>query len=343
MSPQFVDFNGDGKLDIVAGTFDGSPHVAFGTDKGFKQPEQILDRNGERIMFNQFWNFDTKKWDETNRCDPQGSKLASAHLTSAVAIDWDGDGDLDLLLGDHKNGYVFLRRNEGTAKQPAFAAKNEVVLAAGKPMVVPGTVATMRLVDWNRDGLLDLACGSMGDAYNMDEGGGVYVFLNTGTKQATAFGEPIVLVPPSRKTSVDGPARPDSGIYMDFGDHDGDGDPDLIVGGYSHWSLEMPALTNEQKSRIKELKAQLAEVDKQSKVLLQAMEAATKGLDETAADKKREEVLATQKEARVALGQKRAAIQDELDPLTPGMKRNSFVWIYENASATARPASSGKQ
>ena len=72
-SPVFRDMNGDGQLDIVAGTFDGSPHVAFGTDKGWQQPEQILEANGERIVFNQFWNFDTKKWEKTTRSDLPGA------------------------------------------------------------------------------------------------------------------------------------------------------------------------------------------------------------------------------------------------------------------------------
>ena len=175
MSPQFVDFDADGHLDIVAGTFDGSPHVALGGEKGWKQPVQILDREGQRILLNQFWNFDTKKWDNTTRCDLDGHKLGTGHLTSAVAIDWDGNGVLDLLLGDHSSGHIYRRMNEGSAAEPKFASKNVPIEAAGKPIDVPGTVATMRLVDWNRDGLLDLLCGGMGDAYGEDEGGGVYL------------------------------------------------------------------------------------------------------------------------------------------------------------------------
>ena len=88
MSPQFVDFNGDGKLDIVAGTFDGSPHVAYATDKGWKQPEQILDRSGARIMANEFWNFDTKKWDSTTRCDPEGVRAECSRNCSMTMSLW---------------------------------------------------------------------------------------------------------------------------------------------------------------------------------------------------------------------------------------------------------------
>ncbi|MEZ5966128.1 MAG: FG-GAP-like repeat-containing protein [Planctomycetota bacterium] len=330
MSPQFVDFNGDGHLDIVAGTFDGSPHVALGTGKGFRQPKQILDRDDQRIVLNQFWNYDTKKWDSTRRCDG-AYDVMEGHLTSALAVDFDGDGDLDLLLGDHDaGGYVFLRINEGTGADHAFATKNTLVLAGGQPLRVPGTVATMRLVDWNRDGLWDLACGSMGDAYQTSPGGGVYVYLNTGTEKVPAFGAPLVLIGPSSKQSVDGPERPDSGIYMDFGDADGDGDLDVLVGGYSHWLPKPRQLSAAEQRRVAALKAELEELDAKLDVLGEAVAKATENLDDEAAAKERAKLLKAQGAERSALAKQRTRLQNEHDELEPGPKRVSYTWLYEN-------------
>ena len=51
MSPQFVDFDGDGDDDIVGGIFDGSPHVSFWDNdrEGYLQPVGILDKDGEHL------------------------------------------------------------------------------------------------------------------------------------------------------------------------------------------------------------------------------------------------------------------------------------------------------
>lgn len=353
MSPQFVDFDADGSLDIVAGIFDGSPHLVRGSKAGWGQPEQILDRDGHRIALNQYWNFDAKKWDRTTAHDTketgeqrkqrQQARAASekkavredlsdfGHLTSAIAFDLDGNGTLDLLLGDHASGHVYYRLNQGTAQKPMFTTINEPLLADGKPIDVPGTVATMRLVDWNRDGLVDLACGGMGDAYQNGEGGGVYVYLNVGTAKAPKFAAPITLLEPSKKSASE-PTRPDSGIYMDFGDNDGDGDLDMIVGGYSHWTPKSVELTDEQKQRAEQLKTELAKFDKDSQAFYERVDKALAGLDEAAADKKRTELFAETRDERTNLGKRRQAAQKELEALVPGPKRESFVWLYENVT-----------
>jgi len=344
MSPQFVDFDGDGRLDIVAGIFDGSPHLVRGTEKGWGKPEQILDSKGDRIVLNAFWNFDKKQWVETHDYDAAGHSAGGnggkAHMTSAVAFDWDGDGDLDLLLGDHSSGRIFRRINEGTAKAPEFSLENEPVHAGGKPIDVPGTVATMRLVDWNKDGLLDLACGGMGDAYGVDEGAGVYVYMNTGTKAAPAFAAPITLLQPSKKGGTE-PTRPDSGIYMDFGDHDGDGDLDMVVGGYSHWQPKAVELSAEQKARVAELQAQIADLEAAVQKVYQEIEEALKGLDEAAADEKRTALFKERRPEMTTQNKQRMELTKELEPLVPGPKRRTFVWLYENVS-DAKTASAAK-
>ncbi|MBL8733025.1 MAG: VCBS repeat-containing protein [Planctomycetes bacterium] len=336
MSPQFVDFDADGKLDIVAGIFDGSPHLVRGSAQGWQAPEQILDRNGARIVFNQFWNFDTKKWDSTHAHDAPGHQR-EGHLTSAVAFDWDGDGDLDLLLGDHSTGRVFLRRNEGSATQPRFATVNEPVLANGKPIDVPGTVATLRLVDWNHDGLLDLAAGGMGDVYGQNPGGGVCIFLNVGSKTRTSYAAPVTLLEPSQKGAHE-PTRPDSGLYMDFGDLDADGDLDLIVGGYSHWTPVPRELSADEKQRATELEAQIAAADKDYQALFEPINKAIEGLEGEAQEKKYTELYAAQKDAFAAVGKRRQALQTELESLIPAPKRESFVWFYEHLAGKAAPA-----
>lgn len=340
MSPQFVDFDADGKLDIVAGIFDGSPHLVRGTDKGWGAPEQIFDQDGQRIVLNQFWNFDTKKWDTTSRHDAAGH-VDEGHLTSAIAFDFDGDGDLDLVLGDHRTGHVYTRRNVGTRQQPKFATVNELLMADGKPIDVPGTVATLRLVDWNRDGRMDLACGSMGDAYGNDAGGGVWVFLDRGAGKAAEFGAPIQLLERSKKGGTE-PTRPDSGLYMDFGDHDGDGDLDMVVGGYSHWTPKPRELSAAETKRVGELKADIAKVDGEMQALEQSIDEAAKGLQGEAADAKRNELYTANRDKFSAIGKRRQALQQELDPLVPGAKRETFVWLYENTGGAAEASATRK-
>ena len=332
MSPQFVDFDRDGQLDIVAGIFDGSPHLARGSKQGFAAPEQILDKNGERIVLNAFWNFDKKQWDDTHRFDAPGTAPDGAHATSAVVFDVDGDGDLDLLLGDHKSGNVYVRHNEGGAGAPSFGTVNTRLLAGKTPIDVPGTVATLRLFDWDRDGRTDLLVGSMGDPYGKGDGGGVFWFRNDGTDQAASFASAVTLIPISKKSAIDAPDRPDVGLYLDAGDVDGDGDPDLVVGAYSNWTPKAKVLTAEQQQRATAIRAELAKLGAELDALNDAAQKGIEGLPEEEAAKRYTAAYQAQKKERDANREARAPLDKELGELVPAAQRRSFVWLYTNTT-----------
>ncbi|MEO0480869.1 MAG: FG-GAP-like repeat-containing protein [Planctomycetota bacterium] len=334
MSPQFVDFNGDGSMDIVAGIFDGSPHVAFGDGEHWSQPVQILDEDGHRIVMNQFWNFDEKKWDSTDRCNADG-QTENGHLTSAWAVDYDGDGDHDLLLGDHDAGMMMLRRNNGTNAEPRFATTNEWVHAAGEPLNLDGDVATMRMVDWNGDGRDDLVVSSIeGVAGFGSNKAAVLVYLDEGEGDAVELGEASVLLHVDSSAQA-GPQHPSRGFYAEPFDYDGDGDLDLVVGGQAVYEPQGRELSDEEKQKVEDLRSQIADIDQQKSEFLQALQEEAGDMSTEEGRKKHEELFLARQDEYSAFWEKQRPLQEQLGELVPGTKRETFVWLYENVTGSS--------
>ncbi len=334
MGSQFVDFNGDGHLDYLSATFDGSPHISYGSPEGFAKPERLKDAQGNRILISYFWNYEDRQHQKIGRSMPDG-KPAGERCISAVAFDWDDDGDFDLLLGSYEKGHLYRQMNEGTNAEPKFTGKNIPVMAGAKPFALPTKMTAPRLVDWDSDGDLDLIAGSFGDSYGQNaKGGGVYLALNNGTKGKPSFGALTTLIPPSPKGQTK-PTRPDSGLYADAVDYDGDGDLDLVVGGYSMWTPKARKLTDDEKAEVARLRKEQRQVMNRLSELTTKLNAeaaeATAGLDRKSQEyrTKRSAVYTKHRKETSAFAKESQALTKKIQALVPAPQQKSFVWLYE--------------
>jgi hypothetical protein len=132
--------------------------------------------------------------------------------SSPALADLDGDGDLDLVVGnklepdDRRGGVLHLFRNTGTARSPSFRA-------AGRIDVAPGFQLAPAFGDLDGDGDLDLVLGSWRDE--------VMLYVNEGSRTEPRFAPAPSLLVQLTRGSHTAPA---------LADLDGDGDLDLLVG-----------------------------------------------------------------------------------------------------------------
>jgi len=188
--------------------------------------------SGRYVPGTVYWFRGTKDFSTFARREELLPAAAANDLSLAMAtantVDWDGDADLDLLIGNVK-GEVFLSRNEGTKTEPRFESRDRV-LADGAPMKVV-LKSDPWPVDWDADGRLDLLVG--------DEAGDVSFFRGRG---GGTFDQGLSLftgerVDPERTSSearrrLDDRGRviPGYRLRLATADWNADGKLDLLIG-----------------------------------------------------------------------------------------------------------------
>ena len=143
------------------------------------------------IYYYKYLGFSDKRkapvYDSARHLLKQNSLLKGGSLVVPAMVDWDGDGNIDIVSGNSM-GQILFFRNIGDNLIPQFVA-GEPLMAGGKEIhIQPGYGEDIQgplesrwgytcpnVIDWNNDGLYDIVMG--------DSRGKHSVYLNKGTQQ----------------------------------------------------------------------------------------------------------------------------------------------------------------
>ncbi len=217
-----MDLDGDGHRDVISGSFPGELYVFRGaSDATFAKAEKIQNKRGE--------------------------DLHVGRATVPYAVDWEGDGDLDLVVGDIEGNINLVLNESGDATLKLGDAKE--LMSDASVIRVGGGDSGPVVEDWDGDGRHDLIVGT-GD-------GSVLFYKNFSRRGAPLLKAPRVLVGCSReypagKGNATSPCGSRSKIAV--GDWNGDGKVDIVLGDFRMVKPYMADLTKEQAARRDELR-----------------------------------------------------------------------------------------
>jgi hypothetical protein len=286
-----VDIDGDGRHDILSGSYSrmdkdmaGLFQVLYGQADGtFRKAEVLKGSDGQPLII----PVKKENWIE-NIC------------TRPFAVDWDGDGKLDLVVGNFAGTFYWFK-GEGKGK---FRPKPELIKSGNEPLRIQGNHSDPFVIDWDGDGALDLLSGS-------SNGGVQWAKNRAGKGKPPELGSFEWLIkPPSRpieygqQLSEEELTGPTTSTRIWVADVNGDGKLDLLVG--DSVTLISPAKGVSAAEFKKKFAAWQKDVEKVSKELS----------SETADQDKRNKA---QEEFNKIYNQRNEFMKED---------RTGFVWLY---------------
>jgi hypothetical protein len=155
-TPQMIDWNGDGLMDLVMS--DGEGYLALYERQRAADGTLVL-LPPQRV----FWSEGASSFDSNGK--PTNNQSGLLRLNDGAygrggrrtfcIVDWDGDGKLDLLLNSAPNVNFFRGLGKNAAGQWAFRDEGPV-----STHVLAGHATKPTVGDWNKDGVPDLLIGA---------------------------------------------------------------------------------------------------------------------------------------------------------------------------------------
>ncbi len=207
-SPNLADFDGDGDLDLICGEF--LDKLTWFENIGTR--EKPVYAKGKRLR------------------NEEGVITMDLEMIIPVAVDFDGDGHVDLVVGD-EDGRVALIRNTGKVKKGMPVFQSPVYFKQQAAYVKFGALATPYSVDWDDDGDEDIITGNsagyIGFIENLGNFNGMPRWAAPVLLQADGKN---IRIQAGYNGSIQGPAEAKWGYTtLSVTDWDGDGLKDIIV------------------------------------------------------------------------------------------------------------------
>ncbi|MFH1744302.1 MAG: VCBS repeat-containing protein, partial [bacterium] len=206
-SPNFVDWDGDGDLDLICGEF--LDRIIYFENTGTRtkpvyQPGRFLESNGQTIHL-------------------------ELEMLQVVVLDWDKDDDPDIIVGK-EDGRVVLIENTGVMKNGLPELKPPTYFRQHADSVKCGALVTPFVFDWDDDGDDDIIEGNTAGFLEWVE--------NLDGKNPPKWSEPrrleadgkTIRIMAGPNLSIQGPAEAKWGYTVPYiADWDMDGLPDIVI------------------------------------------------------------------------------------------------------------------